>query len=112
MAKNGVPRQTFAMMIAVIAQPPSPSQLMPRSARPLCTMAQLKTLKVASKSHSQAMAESAVGTIHGRSSAARAKFLRRKDWFMRTARAMPSPSLKTTVTPVYTSVFRTVWRKI
>ena len=100
MAKNGVPRQIFAMMIEVMAQTPSPSQLIPRSAMPLRTIAQLNTLKVASKSQSHAIAESAVGTIQGSRRAARARFFRRKDWFMRTARPSPNPSLKTTVTPV------------
>jgi hypothetical protein len=108
MAKKGVPRQMFATTMAVIAHAPSPSQLIPRSASPLRTIAQLKTLKVESKSQSQAIADRAVGTIHGSSSAARATFFNRNDWFMSTARPMPNASFSVTVTPVYTSVFRTV----
>jgi hypothetical protein len=72
--------------------------------RPARYSVQFSTLNVGSNIHFQAKVDSTVGMMNGRSIAARTSRLPLKCRFNRSASHMPSTSLPTVATPVYTNV--------
>jgi hypothetical protein len=77
------------MMSENIARLGLPSQDGPGLAMPQRTRNQFTTLNDGSRIHIHAMVDSTVGTMNGSSMTARIVFLKRKSWFITSARASP-----------------------